>query len=277
VPALAENLGRAYAELGRLDDSIAVFELSLDRAEDAVQYVRVASLLVAALTDASRFEEADEVLSDAIERGRAIPDRSTRARLHWSAARLHGERGDLESSAREGLTTLEILRETEDTYAIAHALQSLASAYLDLDRPTEALELLDEGRALISQHGTPLEIAQFRMEEARALAGLGELDDAAGLALDAGAELRGTHPVDTARSYTLLAEIFLRLDEHDRAQELLELAIEILVPQGPSRHLVLAYRRLAAILKTKGDLQGAIAVLERALDVRDHAARTTPA
>jgi tetratricopeptide (TPR) repeat protein len=277
-PTLAESLGRAYAELGRLDDSISVFQAFLDRAaDDPVQYVRVAALLAAALTDAGRLDDAEALLSSAIERGRTLPDAYTRARLHWTASRLSGEQGQLEASARHARHALELLRETEDTYAIAHALQSLASAYLDLGRSREALELLDEGREPIEQLGTPLEIAQYRMEEARALAGMGELDAAATLAFEAGNELQGTHPVDTARAYTLLAEICARVGAQERAHELLELAIEILEAQAPNRHLVRAYRQLAAVLRTKGDLEGALAVLERALEVHEHAPRATRA
>jgi LuxR family transcriptional regulator, maltose regulon positive regulatory protein len=277
-PTLAESLGRAYAELGRLDDSISVLRASTEHAEDdPLRYVRFAALLGAALTDAGRFDEADEVLTAAVERGRELPDAYTRARLHWSASRLSGERGQLEASARHARRALEILRETEDTYAVAHALQSLASAYLDLDRSREALELLDEGQELIARHGTPLEIAQYRMEEARARAGVGELDAATRIAFEVGNELRGTHPVDTGRSYALLAEIFGRTGDPERAQELLELAIEILEAQAPSRYLVGAYRQLASVLKTRGDLEGAIALLERALDVREQTTRTARA
>jgi tetratricopeptide (TPR) repeat protein len=278
LPTLAESLGRAYAQLGRLDDSISVLRASTERAEDdPARYVRFAALLGAALTDAGRFDEADQVLAAALECSRGLPDAYTHARLHWSAARLSGERGQLEASARHARRALEILRETEDTYAIAHALQSLASAYLDLDRSGEALVLLDEGLELIKQHGTPLELAQYRMEEARARAGVGELDAAARIAFEVGNELRGTHPVDTGRSYTVLAEIFARTGEPERAQELLELAIEILEAQAPSRYLVGAYRQLASLLKTRGDLEGALALLERALDVRGQAARTAGA
>jgi tetratricopeptide (TPR) repeat protein len=274
-PALAESLARSYAALGRLDEAISILRACLERAEDdVVQYVRIAALLGAAFTDAGVLEEADELLTSAIERSRHVPDPYTRARLHWSASRLRGEQGQLEASARHARRTLELLRETEDTYAIAHALQTLASAYLDLDRSREALELLDEGRELIEQQGTPLEIAQYRMEEARALAGLGELNAAAALAFEAGTELRGTHPVDTGRAYTLLAEIFARVGAHERAREVLELAIEILEAQAPGRHLVRAYRQLASVLRTKGDLEGALAFLELALDVHEQGART---
>src|SRR5207245_9643814 len=136
-------------------------------------------------------EEAERVLAAAIERGREVDDPYTRARLYWSESRLRGEQGQLELSARYARRTLDILRGTEDTYAVAHAIQNLASAYLDLERSAKALELLEEGRDLIRSAGTPLEIAQYQMEEARAVAAVGDPETAAALALEAGNELRG--------------------------------------------------------------------------------------
>ena len=67
------------------------------------------------------------MLAAAIARGREIADPYTRARLYWSESRLRGEQGQNELAARYARRTLEILRATEDNYAIAHALQNLAA------------------------------------------------------------------------------------------------------------------------------------------------------
>src|SRR5438876_222695 len=89
------------------------------------------------------------------------------------ARRLEGL-GQSELAERYARQTLETLRATEDAYAIGHILQTLAQICLDLARPEEALELLREAWPAISSAGTPLEIAQYRIDEARALAALGE-------------------------------------------------------------------------------------------------------
>ncbi len=273
-PQLAESLARAYASLGQLARSIAVLERCVDAySSDPVQYVRFAGLLGAALTDSGNFAEAERVLAAALVRGREVADPYTRARLYWSESRLHLEQGRSDSAARYARRTLEILRTTEDNYAIALVLQSLGHIYLDLDRPQEALELLREGRGLIAAAGTPLEIARYRIEEARALAALGDKEEAAALALEVGNELRGTHPVDSGRSYALLGEIFADLGETARARELLELAVETLEQQAPNRYLVQAYKRLAGLLKSDGDTEAAFGVLERALGVQERAGR----
>src|SRR5207247_11300254 len=146
-------------------------------------------------------------------------------RLYWSESRLHLEQGQTDLAARYAQRTLEILRATEDGYAIAHALQSLAHIYLDLGRPDDALQLLDEGGDLIRAAGTPLAITQYRIDEARALAATGRRREAASLAMAATMELRGAEAVDLGRSYALLGEIFDDLGDAARAQELLGLEV----------------------------------------------------
>lgn len=274
-PSLAENLARAYASQGQLARSIEVLERCLEaNADDPVQYVRFAGLLGAALTDNGSFAEAERVLAAALSKGRQVADPNTRARLYWSESRLRAEQGQSELAARYARKTLEILRTTEDTYALAHILQSLAHIYLDLDRGQEALELLREGSEFIIAAGTPLDVAQYRIEEARALAALGERETAAALAMEAGNELREIDAVDAGRAYLLLGGIFADLGDVPRAQELLELAVEQLEEQVPNRYLVQAYRRLAEVLKVKGDAEAALAVLERALGVQERVGRS---
>ncbi|MEX0682099.1 MAG: tetratricopeptide repeat protein [Dehalococcoidia bacterium] len=273
-PALAESLARAYASLGQLARSISVLERCIEAyADDPVQYVRFAGLLGAALTDNGSFPEAERVLAAALSRGRKVADPYTRARLYWSESRLRVEQGQSELAARYAQKTLEILRTTEDNYAIAHVLQSLAHTYLDLGRAEEALELLREGKELIMAAGTPLEIAQYRIEEARALAALGEGEAAAALAMEAGNELRGIEPVDGGRAYALLGGIYADLGDVPRAQEILELAVDLLEQQAPSRYLVQAYKRLAGLLRSEGDAEAALSVLERALGVQERVGR----
>lgn len=273
-PSLAEGLARSYAALGQLARSISILERCVEASEnDPVQYIRFAGLLGAALTDNGSFAEAERVLAHAISRGREVKDPYTRARLYWSESRLHLEQGQTELAARYARRTLDILRATEDGYAIAHALQSLAHIYLDLGRSEDALELLEEGADLIRAAGTPLEIAQYRIDEARALAANERREEAAAMAMAATVELRGAEAVDLGRSYALLGEIFEDLGDTARAREVLELAIDLLEEEPPSRYLIQAYKRLAALLKRRGDIEGALEALERALGVQETVGR----
>ena len=271
-PGLAESLARAHASLGDLPPAIALLErcaARYDREGDAVQYIRFASLLGYALTDAAEFVAAERVVEKALAVGRTVADPYTRARLYWSQSRLRAEQGQSELAERYARKTLETLRATEDTYALAHVLQSLAHINLDLGRPHEAAEYLAEGRPLIAASGTPIEIAHYRIEEIRALAALGEREEAAALAMQTTGALGEAQPVDVGRTYIVLAEIFEDLDDRARARELYELGIDLLEQQGASRYLVDGYRRLSELLEREGRVEEAFGVLKHALRAQE--------
>lgn len=273
-PTLAEGLARAYAALGELPSAIAVLERCVERYRaDPVQYVRFSTLLGAALTDSGNFAEAERVIGSAIARGREIADPYTRARLYWSESRLLQQQGSNRAAEQYARKTLETLRATEDEYAIAHILQTLAHINIDLGRPGEALDLLREGWPKIASVGTPLEIAQYQIEEARALSALGEHHQAAALAMELTRSLGETHPVDAGRAYLLLAESVAAVGDKDRAVEMYELAIERLEAGPPSRYVVKAYKDLAVLRRARGDVEEALELLFRALGVQDHVGR----
>jgi tetratricopeptide (TPR) repeat protein len=273
-PSLAECLARAHAAIGEIAPAIAVLERCVERfANDPVQFVRFSVLLGAALTDNGDFAQAERVIGGALARGREIADPYTRARLFWSESRLLQEQGRHQAAEGYARKTLDTLRATEDEYAIAHVLQMLAHINIDLGRPGEALELLREGRGKIETVGTPLEVAQYRIEEARALSALGEHEEAAALAMDLTQSLGDAHPLDTGRAYLVLAQSQAALGHRERAVEVYELAIELLEPQPASRHIVTAYKELAALLKERGDSVRALEILERALGVQERAGR----
>jgi tetratricopeptide (TPR) repeat protein len=275
-PALADSLARAYAAIGELGAAIALLRRCVDASrdlEDPIQYIRFASMLSYALTDSGEFREAEHVLAVALECGLSVADPYSRARLYWSQSRLLAEQGEAEQAERYARRTLETLRVTEDTYAIAHALETLAHICIEQDRADEAVEMLAEGAPMIEAAGTTVEVAHYRLEQARALAALGEREEAAALAMGIAGELQGAQPVPAGRAYFLLGEVFEDVGEHVRARELYELAIELLEGQPPSKHLIRAYRRLAALLKTEGQPEQALELLERALGVRETAGR----
>lgn len=273
-PALAETLARAYAALGELAPAIAVLKRCREHlADDVLQFVRFSTFLGAALTDTGNFGEAELVIADALARGRDIADPYARARLYWSQSRLLVEEGRSQDAEMYAQRTLDTLRATEDEYSIGLILQTLAHINLDLGRPGDALELLDEAWPKIAPVGTPLEVAQYRIERARALAALGENEEATRLAMEATRALGESHPTDAGRAYALLGETFAAVGDRARARENLELAVEQLEKRPSSRYLVKAYKQLAALLREEGESDNAMDLLERALGVQDAVGR----
>jgi tetratricopeptide (TPR) repeat protein len=271
-PSIAETLARAYAEVGEPAQAIAVLTRCVERfgaGDDTLLYIRFAAMLGYALTDSGDLGAAERVVAQALLAGRDVADPYARARLYWSQSRLLAEQGNPGAAERYARKTLETLRVTEDTYAIAHALETLAHIYLDLGRASEALELLNEGEPLIELSGTSPEIGHFRIERARALALLGEKEEAAALAMSIAGLLAEVQPASRGRAYALLAGLYRELGDLERAKELYELALECAEGQAPTKHLSSTYRAMAEVLKELGRREEAFELLERALEVKE--------
>jgi len=267
---LSESLGRAYATSGELAPAIALFRDCLRRFEsNPLQYIRFACLLSYALTDTGEFGEAERVVAKALEVGREVQDPYARSRLYWSQSRLLLEGGRSDLAERYAVKTLETLRVTEDVYALGHAYQTLANVYLDLGRAQEASQTLTEGWPLISASATPLELAHYNIDQARALAVLGQEQQATELAEAALEELGDALPVGAGRAYLLLAEIFKKVGDRARARELFTVGLDLLETHGPNRYLITGYKGLAALLKEDGRVQEALDVFERAVNVQE--------
>jgi tetratricopeptide (TPR) repeat protein len=268
---LADTLGRAYAMVDELDAAVAVFRASLDAAEkreDTVEAVRFAVLLANAYIDKAEFNAARELLEKSVSLAPDSHDPILRARLYWSHSRLHTHKNESRMAARYARRALELLALTEHTHYTAQAHQLLAHVENDRDRPQEALELVRSGLELLGQTASPVDRALFRLEEARALVQLDRREEAASIAMEATGLLKEAAPHDAGRGYALIAEIFEQLGDRTRARELYELAANVLGPI-PTRYSVEVHSKLAELLEADGLKDEALAVLKRAVSVRN--------
>jgi tetratricopeptide (TPR) repeat protein len=275
-PDVAAALGHAYGALGDLEQATLLFEQCVRRARadgDRAAQVRFGTLLSYALTDRGRFEDAEHALEQVLAAGNGIDEPVVRARVEWAQARLYGEQGRPEIAVEHARAALELLRPTHYKQFLGKTYELVASLTTDLGEPRKALALLREGWPLVLDDATPLEVAHYRIEEARALAALGERDGAAAIAMRVAAQLDGTHPGDAGRAYVLLGQIFTELGEIARARQLYETGIALLNRQGPSRYLADAYRRLAELFEAEYRTDDAVAVLRRALRIQTQVER----
>ena len=278
-PELADSLGRAYAMVGELESAIGVFERCLTHAEqrdDLLLTIQFSVLLGHTLIDSGNLGRAEELLGRALALGRNSSNPSVLAHLCWTQSRLHAERGEPETAARYARRALEILRLTEDTLRIARAHQLLAYVELSRGNAQDALDLLEEGWPLLERSANGLERAQYRLEEARALARLGRSEEAAALAMQISGLIADAHPEDAARSYSVLAGVFDDLGDRGRARELYELAAELLEPRNPNRFLVDVYSHLADIAESEGRKEEAYALMKKAVGMQKAVAEAAP-
>ena len=193
-------------------------------------------------------------------------DPVVRARLYWSQSRLAAAQEDHQRAARYARHALDLLELTEHTYYTAQAHQLLAHIELDRQQPRDALDLLEKGLALLSDSGTPVDVALFRLEEARALIQLERPEEAASLAMEATGLLADASPYDAGRSYSVVADVYAELGDTAKAIELYELATEPVL--HPSRYLIETYEKLAALLEYTGRKDEALGVLKKAVAVQ---------
>jgi len=271
-PGWADTLGRAYAMIDELEAAVDIFQRSLSAAEgrnDPIEAVRFAVLLANAHIDRAEFDEAEQLLERILTLAPDSNDPIFRARLYWSQSRLHAARQDHPRAARYARKALHLLELTEHTYYTAQAHQLLAHIELDRRKPEEALELLEKGLALLADGGTPIDVALFKLEQARALIQLQRHEEAASIAMDASGLLADASPQDGGRGYALVAEVFSELGDSRKALELYELAAELLSPH-PTRYLVEVYEKLAQVLEAEGQKDEALDVLKKAVAIQTH-------
>lgn len=263
-PAAIETLGRAYARVGEEGLAIALLGRSYERARttgDDANALRFGVVLANAYVDNVEFARAAEILADVVALAEQAGSLAL-ARLYWSHSRLHTLQRNTLLARRFAKRALDLLEATEHTYYRGKAHHLMAFVELDAGRPAEALVLLRRGRELLGVDATPHDHAEFTLEEARALAELGELDRARTLAMSAASDFADANPVDFGRSFGELAAIFETKGEQAHALELYELAIELL-ERKPNRFLASVYTKYGDLLEAAGRDKEALSIFKK--------------
>jgi tetratricopeptide (TPR) repeat protein len=271
-PGLVRTLGKAYAEKGELESAIGVFErasAAAAEAGDSLEQARCEVWLANAHIDTGNFRRAEELLGGALARTPTSVDPAHRARIYWSQSRLHTLKGNQDAAARYARKTLELLELGEDTYNTARAHRLLAFIANERGRGDEALHEVHSGLALIGGEASPVETAQFRIEEARALVLLGRNEEAAATALTIQGLLAGAEPDDAGRAYMVLGDVYRQIGDNAHAREIWELAAELL-EREPNPYIGDVYERLGALLEEEGRADEALQMLKRAYGARQH-------
>jgi tetratricopeptide (TPR) repeat protein len=267
-PSAVESLGRAYARSGAREAAVALFERALAEAREAqaaVEELRFAILLANALIDHGTFADAERSLADLIHMAEELHDPLASARVYWSQSRLHSVRGEAQLAARYARRALDILERTENTAYVGMAYHLLAFAEIEAGHGEAALQLLGRGRRLIGHDLSELDDARFSIEEARAHVLVGSIPEAARAGARAVGLVRSITPADRGRAYGTLADVFMSTGADERALELYEKSLELLVEHGKPYAVELG-RRYADLLEARGDTAGALRVLRRATD-----------
>ncbi len=227
--AVADPLGRAYAQLSDLQAAVRVFEAALadaDRRGDSFERLRYAVLLADVLIDTGDPERAADVLRTVVDTGGEPDNLLARARLWRSQALICEEHGDLQTAERYARRALEAVALANHSKYVTRAHKLLARVASDRPDAEHALALLDATYPAVERTGDAYEIATLRIEQARVLVRLDRRDEAVSLAREAAAALHNAQPADAAQGFAAAAEVLALLGDQARAEELNRLASE---------------------------------------------------
>lgn len=270
---IAESLGSAYTRTRQYDLAILNFKKAYEAAKDEadpVNQTRFGVLLANALIDSGNTASSFELLADLQANRNMLADPLTQARVFWTQSRLHITDNRPELAMDYARRALKLIESTEHT-AYAARLHVLL-AYLEIERGNgaEALNLLDTAEQGQRRSISPVDAARLTLERARALALVGRADEAVTAAVDAASTLDGSAGGDAARAYTALGATFGDLGRDDDALRMFDIAIAKLA-NLPNAHLARALRGKAEVLERRGDKDGALAALKRAVEAQTDA------
>jgi tetratricopeptide (TPR) repeat protein len=274
-PDVYATLGQSYAALGAPGRAIRLFERCLREIEesapdDSGMYIRFATYLSYALSDAGDYERANSVVRAALARADEALDSYARVRLYWSLARVAGMEGRWTESLdymRRAITLLE---------ATDHNVQ-LARAYI-LSGGIEALEAdagaarkhLDDAQKLLDAHGEPVDHAMLATGWSRVAAVEGDAGRAVDSARSAIATLGDFHGGEQGAAVWALAHGLSLSGDFDAAHDAYARAVDLLAVHGRRHDAARASDEWAAMLHERGRVDEADRILARAREFRAH-------
>jgi tetratricopeptide (TPR) repeat protein len=267
---LIDALARAHVIRGEYESAIGVLEHSLELARmrgDEPAETRLRILLANALIDSNNLPAARELLGTSIAKATGMADPILQARLYWSQSRLHAAEQNGEAAARYARMALASVELTENVEYAARAHHLLAHVELERGNAADALELLEQGRALAVRAGGADAEGRFKVEKARALAALGRDDEAVALALEAADELAENQPEQAGRAYAVAADVFARTGKPARGLELYERSVELVSERHPD-FVRDVYGKMAELLEADGRKDEALELLKRAVGLQ---------
>jgi transcriptional regulator with XRE-family HTH domain len=271
-PDLYTTLGQSYAALGAPDRAVRIFEDCLARvrteaAQDVAVYIRYATFLSYALTDAGDLEQAAEVVQEALGRADDQTDPYTRVRLYWSLARL----SVLEGHSAEALdyirNAISLLKATDDTLTLARAYLLAAGAELRQGSAAEAHHNLELAERLLGQSAQPVDLGMLRTGQSRLAALEGDADVAVERARDALSLLGDFHGGDQGFAVYALARGLAMQGDETGATDAFRRAVDLLTVHSRRSDAGEAAMDWANFLKDHGRGDEAEPILRRAYDL----------
>jgi len=264
------NLGRAYADGGRPDKAVDLFERCLQDVEgegDSAMAVRYATLLSYALSDAGDLARAESVVQTALDRAHESEDPYMRVRLYWSMARLAHREGRASVALTNVRKAIALLQATDDSFHLARAHLLAAGITLTRDDLAASERHLEHAEQLLGPHPAMVDAVEIKILGSRLATRNGDATRAIALAREALALAGDDAPPDQGLAFAALGDGLALAGEYPGADEAFRRAAELLEAQGRWRDATQACRSWAQMLRATGHEEQALDVLDRATEL----------
>ncbi len=270
-PGLYDSLGRAYADTGDASRAVSLLRDAYEEVNgeplDAPLAVRFGSALAAVHGDQGAFSEAGRILAEILAIEAGVGDARARAGGEWALARTYAGEGKGELAQRYMQRVSERLDQLDERRTLGGAHVLHAQILLDGDQAEEALAHLDRAEPLMGDLDAT-ERGRLSVERARALAHLGQSEQAREAARTALDQTGTGDPVIAGSALTTLAELELKDGNLDEARQLCRESISVVEGAAAAHNLARAYEVLSRVEEAAGDLQAALEAARMAADRR---------
>jgi tetratricopeptide (TPR) repeat protein/DNA-binding transcriptional regulator YiaG len=272
--SLLQTLATCYLEIGDLARAIDLAQQGLNRLQ-AAEPVASEDFVALSVTLASAYRERGDLMSAEAAGRRALEFAegrgSPRARgMAYRNASINADaRGDRERAMALAARALGAFAEDDSRLQLARMRCTYARIMLRSGgaQAAEAERLLTDAEPVLKAAGSPAELAQCRLELARACLTIGHLDHAIEAAKRAVEDTTEASQLEGLRALMLVALAHHQSGAVKRAGQELRSAHQSLMLVPPSRSVAQAWRELGDVYARTGSASAAIAAYEQALSM----------
>jgi tetratricopeptide (TPR) repeat protein len=272
-PDVYATLGQSYSALGAPDRAVRLFERCLEEIDRAVSddsgtYIRFATYLSYALSDAGEYDRANAVVREALARSDDAGDPYARVRLYWSLARVAGMEGRSSEALEHMRRAITLLEATEHNVQLARAYLLSAGIEAEEGDAKSAQEHLRSAKKLLGLNAEPVDRAMLAIGWSRVASLVGKGDTAVERAREAISLLGDFHGGEQGAAAWALARGLSVSGDDDGALATYPRAVDLLAVHGRRNEAAGASAEWAELLRRRGREDEATAVLSRANDFR---------
>jgi transcriptional regulator with XRE-family HTH domain len=271
-PNVYATLAQSYSALGAPQRAVRLLEECLEEIaeiapDDSGAYIRFATYLSYALSDAGEHQRAAEIVKGAIGKADDVTDPYGRVRLLWSLARIAGIEGRSTEALEYIRQAITLLETTEHTVQLGRAYLLSAGIEATEARADATREHLGVAARLLGSSPDPLDVAMLRIGHSRLAAIEGDADKAVGDARDALTLLGDFHGDVQGAAVHALAKGLALKDDEVGAADAYRRAVDLLTVHGRRAEAGDAALEWATFLRERGREEDAEPILRRAYDL----------